>query len=67
MTDTDTSPAAVERLAKLDEKLQALVEIVADLYRLHLRRGPAWDHPPTKEIMEKARATLAEITNGNDT
>jgi hypothetical protein len=42
--------------AKLAEALVSL----ADLYRLHLRRGPSWDHPPTKEIMDKARTILVE-------
>jgi hypothetical protein len=32
---------------------------VADLYRLHIRRGPAWDHVPTREVMENAADLIA--------
>jgi hypothetical protein len=62
--------AVSDRLAAKNEELEAklakAVEALADVYRLHLRRGPAWDHEPTKKVMEHARATLAELTGGKD-
>ena len=42
-----------------DPRVKALVEALADVYRLHMRRGPAWDHEPTKKVMDRAAAALA--------
>jgi hypothetical protein len=47
-----------------DPRVQALVEALADVYRLHMRRGPAWDHEPTKEVMDRAAAALAAFKGG---
>jgi hypothetical protein len=52
-----TTLPAVDPLT--DPRVQALVEALADVYRLHMRRGPAWDHEPTKEVMDRAAAALA--------
>ena len=57
---------AIDRIEELEAKLAAAVEALADMYRLHLRRGPAWDHEPTRAILDKTRATLAELTGGKD-
>jgi hypothetical protein len=53
---------AVDPLA--DPRVKALVEALADVYRLHMRRGPAWDHEPTKEVMDRAAAALAAFKGG---
>ena len=47
-----------------DPRVTALVEALADVYRLHMRRGPAWDHEPTKEVMDRAAAALAAFKGG---
>ena len=57
-----TALPAVDPLA--DPRVQALVEALADVYRLHMRRGPAWDHEPTKKVMDRAAAALAAFKGG---
>jgi hypothetical protein len=49
----------LERNALLEARLGKTVEALADVYRLHMRRGPAWDHEPTKKVMVRAAAALA--------
>lgn len=61
----DAQKSAEQRAAELEVKLAKAQVSIADLYRLHLRRGPAWDHPPTKDVMEQARATLKELTEAS--
>jgi hypothetical protein len=53
---------AVDPLA--DPRVTALAEALADVYRLHMRRGPAWDHEPTKKVMDRAAAALAAFKGG---
>jgi hypothetical protein len=50
------------KIEELEDKLAEAVVALADVYRLHLRRGPAWDHEPTKKIMDHARATLEKLS-----
>jgi hypothetical protein len=57
-----TALPAADPLA--DPRVKALVEALADVYRLHMRRGPAWDHEPTKEVMDRAAAALAAFKGG---
>ena len=47
------------KLAECEARLGKTVEVLADVYRLHMRHGPAWDHEPTKEVMDRAAADLA--------
>ena len=55
-----------DRIEELEAKLEEAFIVAADLYRLHLRMGPAWDHAGTKEVMESARRCLAELKGQND-
>jgi hypothetical protein len=64
--EDETAAFAYEQLRALpdadplaDPRVKALVEALADVYRLHMRRGPAWDHEPTKKVMDRATAALA--------
>ena len=47
--------------------IERLRVAVADLYRLHIRRGPAWDHDPTREVMENAADLIATFPPPLDT
>ena len=53
---------AEARIEELEGRLAKAFIVVADLYRLHLRSGPAWDHAGTKEVMDSACAILAELS-----
>ena len=57
----ETLDRAVEAESERDALKAELAESlmnVADLYRLHRRSGPKWDHEPTKQVMDDARAFI---------